>query len=351
MEHTIDRRRRILDAIVLVVHDHGFAGATVTRICAQAKVGRATFYGLFQSPQECFMAVMHDGYLRVHELIAAAFEREHDWTDGVRAALAALLAFFDAEPRLARVWVVETLGAGTWALEQRDRYLTRLTRMIVSYWPTPDGAEVDPLMARAMMEAVVGAVRAHMLDARAEPLVSLLGPLTALVATPYLPAERIAGEAARGERASRELLRRAAQERPATAAAVELPALLRDARAHRARRCVTYLAARPDASNRGIARAVGIHSDTHISSLLARLNESGLVEKVASKPGGPNAWRLSAHGARVARILREGARNTWAEEHGTRALDVAGEETLAARVGAERKDGGLHPAERAVAGV
>src|SRR6185437_14861152 len=95
--------------------ESGFAAITVSAMCARAKVSRATFYALFGSLEECFLAVMNDGYERVRAAIEDAFVGADCWRVGVRDALAALLVMFDREPRLARVWFVETLAAGSWA--------------------------------------------------------------------------------------------------------------------------------------------------------------------------------------------------------------------------------------------
>ena len=45
-------------------------------------------------------------------LASQALAAEESWRDGMRAALAAVLAFFDAHPALARVCVVQALGGG-----------------------------------------------------------------------------------------------------------------------------------------------------------------------------------------------------------------------------------------------
>jgi hypothetical protein len=52
--------------------------------------------------------------------------RDGTWQDGVRSALVSLLAFLDCEPLLARVWLIESLAAGAWALERRERDLAAL---------------------------------------------------------------------------------------------------------------------------------------------------------------------------------------------------------------------------------
>ncbi len=72
-------------------------------------------------------------------LMSQAFADQDDWREGIRGALESLLMFFDEQPLLARVWLVESLAAGSWALERRERHVRALTRMIVTRWPLPPG--------------------------------------------------------------------------------------------------------------------------------------------------------------------------------------------------------------------
>src|SRR5580698_8129155 len=134
------RRARILDAMVSVVWEEGFAAASVTRVCARAGVSRASFYATFDSREDCFLAVIDEAYRQASRLIAGAFARHQCWREGVRAALVELLSFFDAHPRLAQVWLVESLAAGSWALERRERHLAALTQSIIARWRPPPGA-------------------------------------------------------------------------------------------------------------------------------------------------------------------------------------------------------------------
>ena len=59
----ISRRDSILEAVVSVVYEGGFAGASVTSVCARAKVSRRTFYETFDSLQDCFSALLEEGAL------------------------------------------------------------------------------------------------------------------------------------------------------------------------------------------------------------------------------------------------------------------------------------------------
>jgi AcrR family transcriptional regulator len=117
------RRARILKAMVEVVRARGFVGASVRLVCARAGVSRSTFYDLFDSPEACFLAVIDTGYRRFSALIVKAFADTEDWREGLRTALAELLSLLDREPDLARVCLMDTLAAGSWALERRAQHI------------------------------------------------------------------------------------------------------------------------------------------------------------------------------------------------------------------------------------
>ncbi len=300
------QRARVFDAMVSIASDRGFAGTTVTAVCARARVSRGTFYELFDDLEDCLLAVIDEGYLRAHTLIAQAFERERSWREGVREALVSLLALFDEEPRLARVWFVETLAAGSWALERRERHVAALTAMIVERWPLPRHTQLNPLAAPAVMQAILGLIHTHLLTRPEEPLVGMLAPLMGLITALYLRPRSAAAEIQCAEALSRSLLaERRPQARSGDSSSVQIPGLLRDPRAHRARSCLLYLAEHPGASNRQIASAVSIARHDQISTLLARLARIGLLVKREGPPGHANAWSLSPHGLQVAHVVRQ----------------------------------------------
>ena len=297
--------------MVVGVSENGFAGATVMSVCARAKVSRRTFYEEFDSREACFLAVLDHGYRQASTLILQAFDdarqsRDEEDADlgGLRGAMAALLSFFDAQPRLARVLLVESLAAGAWALERRERHVGALTRLIVGSVEAPADVESHPLRAAGVMASVLGIVQTHLVTRRPGSLVTLLGPLMDAVAAPYLGARVAVAEVKRGEALARKILAERDSPSPQVGREdLQVPSLLCDVRAHRARNCLRYLAEHPGASNRQVGTAVGIGRDSHISTLLARLRRIGLLVRSPGSPGGPNAWTLSPYGREVARVL------------------------------------------------
>jgi hypothetical protein len=238
-------------------------------------------------------------------LIAEAFEREIRWWDGVRRALASLLVFLDSRLLWARVWFIDAMAAGVWALQRRERNVALLRSMILGHWFEPGDEQPDSLGVAGAMEAVLGLIHTHLLRGEPEPLIELLGPLMGVLTAPCLDVASRAREVERGVQ-----LACAIQagdrwvpigvEGLDAELGVALPAVLREPSARRAWECLLFLAEHPDASNREVARGIGVAHDSQISSLLSRLAGAGLSCKRSEGAGKRNAWRLTPRGEEVA---------------------------------------------------
>jgi AcrR family transcriptional regulator len=120
------QRARLLDAMIDVVADKGYAAATVADAVRAARVSRGTFYALFASKEACFIEAYRRGVDDLVEQIEHAVHTEHgDWRARLRAGLSCYLESMAAEPRLARTWLLELHLAGPVAQAERDATLRR----------------------------------------------------------------------------------------------------------------------------------------------------------------------------------------------------------------------------------
>jgi AcrR family transcriptional regulator len=85
------QRSRLLRAAVEVASERGYEGMSVAAIVARARVSRKTFYELFQSRDDCFLAVLEDTFGHMARVAVPAYEGERRPSRRLRAALAALL--------------------------------------------------------------------------------------------------------------------------------------------------------------------------------------------------------------------------------------------------------------------
>jgi DNA-binding IclR family transcriptional regulator len=67
-------------------------------------------------------------------------------------------------------------------------------------------------------------------------------------------------------------------------------------RAPRRIEAMRFVAAKPGASNRQVAAAIGIRDESQASRLLSRMCELGWARSDSTSSGSPNAWRLTRLG-------------------------------------------------------
>ena len=308
------RRDRIIEAMVEVAAERGFGHASVKLVTGRAGVSTRTFYEEFDGLRECFLAVLDLGLEHAGELITRAYAREERWQDGVLGALASLLVFLDSEPLLARVWFVEAMAAGSWALERRERIAAALRSMIVGYWAARGEEPLEPVAAVGVMASVLGLIQTHLVTEQSGPLIELLGPLMGFVTSLSLDKEDRAREVRRGAELAREIKAGDPRwsppvrpPRPSSAPDVALPATLANPGAHRARECLLFLAEQGargfSPSNREIGIAIGVTDKSQISRLLAYLAGENLVVKRSEGRGKRNASGLTPRGEEIARAL------------------------------------------------
>jgi AcrR family transcriptional regulator len=301
------QRARTLDAVVEVVAERGLAGASIAAVLAQAKVSRGAFYELFGSLDEALISVIDETLEVVSRLVTQELQQKRAWQNGLRAALGEVLRFLDSRPALARVCIVEVLGAGPVVLARRERNMGVLRRLIAEQLDLEPRAS-PTLAVEGLMAAVVGIVHARLVTREPEALIGLLGPLMALIVGAQLGARAATSEIERGDRLVQAMLAdpgRLSQppaDKPVLGPGV--PALLRDPASYRVRLCLLYVAEQPGASNRQIASGIGVSHQGQASVLLKRLVSEGLLIKQSMGVGRRNIWRLTADGDRVAGLLQ-----------------------------------------------
>ncbi len=187
------QRRRLLLAFTEVLAENGLEGAGVGRVCKRAGVSRRTFYDLFDDREACFAAVLDNAVQRISPLVLAVYEQKGHvqgvgrWRERTRSALAVLLDFFDEDPALARVLLVETLKAGPAVLERRRCVLDALAGAVDEGRSEAKAADgPPPLTAQSTVGGTVSVIHARLCEENARPLADLLNPLMSMIVHPYL---------------------------------------------------------------------------------------------------------------------------------------------------------------------
>ena len=101
------QRAKLLEAMVQVVAEKGYAAATVADAVRVAKVSRGTFYELFESKQACLMEAYRLGIEVLEQRVADAVADATSGDEEIRLGLRAYLHALKEEPRFAHVHVLE----------------------------------------------------------------------------------------------------------------------------------------------------------------------------------------------------------------------------------------------------
>jgi AcrR family transcriptional regulator len=295
------QRNRMLMAAVQAVEEVGYARMTVAQVIGRAKVSRKTFYDVFIDREDCFLAAFDQAVAQARTLVVEAYSQESGWRERMRAGLARLLAFMDEEPGLARLCVVEALGAGTRVLESRAEVLDELAEVVDRGRSAGNATREPPeVTAEGVVGAAFAVLHTRLLEGGKEPFSRLLAPLMSMIVLPYLGARA----------ASKELTRPVPKSRKSTSSVRpgnRDPLEGLDMRlTYRTVRVLVVIGGHPGASNREIAEDSDIADQGQISKLLTRLQRLDLVENrgEGQAMGAANAWYLTGRGAEVEHAAR-----------------------------------------------
>jgi AcrR family transcriptional regulator len=295
-------RTRVLRAMAEVVAERDAQSVTVKDVMARAGLARAKFKEHFETLEDCFLAAFELGVRRGRSVMASAYSGQPTWTDGVRAALAALLELLEEEPALARLWIVYSLGGGPRVLRRR----AAVSAVLCEFVDRGRGeglAQPEPpeLTAEGVVGAVLAILQARLLASDPEPLRDLQGQLMSLIMLPYMGA-------AAARRELKRLQPRIAGPQPGGRSAVEGIGMRLT---HRTACVLSAIAEHPGASNREVANLAGVVDQGQISKLLSRLENIGLIVNVGQGGfrGAPNAWTLTPRGEQVENHVRRGNRS------------------------------------------
>ncbi len=330
-ERVVDiQRARLLAAAAQVACERGAGNVTVAHIVERAGVSRRTFYEIFTGSEECLLATLDQALDRASARVLPPWRSSGSWRERVRCCLVEMLALFDEEPGLARLLVVESLGAGPTALERRSRVLGGLFAALdEGRGEARAGTDPTPLSAEGVVGGVLAVLHARIVDAEPGRMVAcpppvmggprmgeLTNQLMSMIVLPYL------GAAA----ARREL------ERPLPAPTTrrsDSPLSsdpFKDAGmrlTYRTMRVLSTIAEHPGSSNKRVGVLAGAQDQGQVSKLLARLQKLGLIENTGGQLGSgmPNAWTLTSTGRQVARRVHT---HTGAGAHTQRSQREAG---------------------------
>jgi AcrR family transcriptional regulator len=189
------QRERLLEAAVRVAAAKGYAATTVGDLTKEAGISRTTFYELFEDKEACFLAAYDNAVEAIVRQVVAAYESEQRWPQRARAGLVALLAALAAEPKLARLALVDIGSAGPAAQRRYRVAVQRLTPLFEEGRDfAPGGRALPANTSRMAIGGVTGLISDELVAGRAEELPSLLSDALFATLVPYIGPEAAARE-------------------------------------------------------------------------------------------------------------------------------------------------------------
>jgi AcrR family transcriptional regulator len=293
------QRSRLVNAAVAVASEHGYGEISATAVVARAGVSRKTFYELFDSCEDCLLAVLEEAFAQMASVAGPAYEEQDRWSERLRAALLALLEFLESERDMGAFALSYLVGYGPRSPVLRARVLRRLQRVVEEgHSQAKPSHKLPPLTAEFVVGGVLAVIHAR-LQSGPQRMGAVVNPLMWMIVLPYL------GPTVAGKELTRTAPKRAAARAtpPASNPLRDLDMRL----TYRTGRVLAVIAEEPGCSNVGIGARVEVTDQGQISKLLARLARLGLIENtgLGQVRGAANAWHLTRRGHEVDSAIRD----------------------------------------------
>jgi AcrR family transcriptional regulator len=287
----------MITAMIEVVAQRGRPDATVAHVVERSGVSRRTFYEIFDDFEDCFLAALDQSLARAGERVLGAHPPSQKWRARTRSALVALLEFIEDQPAMARLCIVETLGAGPLVHKRRTRTLAAMIAAVdEGRTESKSAATLPPMTSEGVVGGVLSVLHSRLIEQERASFLELAGPLMAMIVLPYL-----------GPVAAQKESALAATRKEAQISGMSSDPLrdLQMRLTYRTMRVLLSIAACPGTSNREIGVAAGIDDQGQISKLLSRLEKLGLIGNsgAGQARGAPNAWELTERGAELEVLL------------------------------------------------
>jgi AcrR family transcriptional regulator len=125
-----DQRERLQTALIELIAERGYQAVRILDLTKLARVSRPTFYSLYADKEELFLAAYDEIAKRTANTILTAYGTQGSPGERLRTAMRAFAELAAAEPEAVSLMVLGAFGAGSKALERRNRTLEALEQSI-----------------------------------------------------------------------------------------------------------------------------------------------------------------------------------------------------------------------------
>jgi AcrR family transcriptional regulator len=164
---------------------------TVADIVSEARTSRESFYGLFRSKEDAFLAVQAASLQESISAAAGEFFGGVDWPERVWSGLKALLTFVGEHPDLAWVNLVELYSAGPAAIGRSfDNEMAYTLFLEDGYRQRPEAAALPRLSSEAIGGAIMELMRRQATRGKSKQMLELLPQVVYVALAPFIGPQR-----------------------------------------------------------------------------------------------------------------------------------------------------------------
>jgi len=180
------QRDRLFNATVDLVAKRGFRDTSIDQIVKTARVGYVAFYDLFEGKQDCFLAAFDRIVEEAVEAVAEAVAEEQEWPRQMAAALACLIDLIVADPRRARIALIEVQAAGPDGYARYEQVVDRaVPKLREGRELNDEAAQLSKTLEEAVLGGVIWIVHQQVIKGELEDPEALLGEAIQITLSPY----------------------------------------------------------------------------------------------------------------------------------------------------------------------
>jgi AcrR family transcriptional regulator len=158
-----ERREQLLDAALKLFAAEGYLGTSIEQICSTAFIGTKSFYELFASREECYLALLQRTSERLEERMAgAAAQASGNERQEAPRLLATFVHALVDDPRITKVTFGMASGISAEVERQRRTNRRWAAGFLVQLWDRYDGPQ--PEEQRAVRHSVAIGLVGGMFD-------------------------------------------------------------------------------------------------------------------------------------------------------------------------------------------
>ncbi|MEV0720264.1 TetR/AcrR family transcriptional regulator, partial [Asanoa sp. NPDC050611] len=123
-------RERLLKGLHRAIEERGYRETTIADIVRHARASRSTFYQVYETKDDCLLALMEAANAALMRRIVSAVDPTAPWQSQTRQAVLAYIGHVTASPELSLCWIREFPSLGPVAGRVRRETMNALADLV-----------------------------------------------------------------------------------------------------------------------------------------------------------------------------------------------------------------------------